>query len=621
MASRALLKDYMLFPEFKYIGFKENLKSKTDIVPLDELKSEYKGEAYASLYRFEQSITNNDSLANLGDGVRFYSDYLAFDLDDDSSLDIPFNDTIRLTQALRDMGAGYEVYFSGRKGFHVLVPSCQFGFEPTSDEGVLKRMANIIGSRFKSFDPTIYNKTRVFRIPGTINTKGGLFKIPLPSLMALSIQDILEAARSQIRYEYPEPWDYNKVSLLCKLYNDCKPKINRSIQASEPKESYGDWGILKLDVQKNYNTTCYGMARDLARHGIYERDALIILDWWNKSHPEPMKDSDLQTSVKSAYKKGVNLMVDDASVFNFAFNSKKALAQVRLIYQNFDQNVVRTGYEFIDEYTMGFFKEEVIFIISRPRNFKTCLLSNILHGISKSTNRPCIFFSQEQSVEALTVRHIQKAEHLTQMEVLTKLKVNGEFQVFESEFKNVYVVGLSSLNTDKAISIIDKFLEEYGSLGAIGFDYLSLFEGCANDTARTARMATELKTRVAKAAGCPTFCLVQAKREYEGNEGDVEIDLTAGKDSSSIEDSGDYVIGTWGYWAPMPNVDSVTGDVLGTREVKKLYGRFLKSRKFLSEKYQDLPYFELNIDKSYMDVKEISYRSYVPKFNQKKEQQ
>lgn len=607
----------MLHPVYKYIGLKHDLRSKTKIVPIEELPSEYKGECYASIYRFNDWIVQYDSLADLGNDVWFYSDYLVFDLDSSDSLQPAYNDAVKLVKALNDMGAGCEVYFSGNKGFHVLVPTCQFAYEPTTDEGILKRMAEQIGSRLPTFDPSIYNKTRIFRTPNSVNNKSGLYKIPVPNILMQTIPDILESATSPVKHEYPDPWDYNKVPILCRLYDQAKTKVNRIIQAVEPKESFGDWGIIKENVLTNYNTTLYGMCRDFAKHGIYERDMLLIAKWWNKSHIDPMDEKALATTVKSAYSKGVNHMVVDDSVFNFAYNSKKALAAVRQVYQNWNQNVVRCGYQFFDEYTLGFFKEEVIFIIARPRNFKTAILSNILQGISVNTGRPCIFFSQEQGVEALTVRHIQKAEHKTQMEVLKAIKGNEDFPIFESEFKNVFVVGLSSLNTDKVLSIIDKFLEEYGALGGIGFDYLSLFEGCANDTARTARMATELKTRIAKAAGCPTFCLVQAKRDYEGEEGNIEIDLTAGKDSSSIEDSGDYVIGMWGHWENKPAIDIASGSVMGTTREKKLYGRFLKARKFYSEKFPDLPYFQVNIDKPYMDIKDIVYRSNPPAFKQK----
>jgi hypothetical protein len=152
--------------------------------------------------------------------------------------------------------------------------------------------------------------------------------------------------------------------------------------------------------------------------------------------------------------------------------------------------------------------------------------------------------------------------------------------------------------------MIDWYLQEKGDIGAICFDYLSLFRGCANNTEKTAQVATELKTRVAKAANCVVFCLVQAKRSYEGVQGNIEIDKQSGKDSSSIEDSGDYLLGLWN------NKD---------KDGKKVhYGRFLKSRAFNSAKYDEAPYFTTDFDKPSMKLNSIELVPYskLPKFKQ-----
>lgn len=588
----------MLYPEYSYYGYKRDLRSQTAIVSKEMMDADLaKGgtqEAYASILRFGESTKlTHAHLADLTSDTKFYSDYLVFDFDSHEAIEHAYQDANELVLAITKMGGKCEVYFSGNKGFHVLVPACQFAFMPTSDEGILRRMAESLANRFKTFDTSIYNKTRVFRLPNSLNQKGSLYKIAVPNITETDVDTVLAMAKEPSDFKYPEPDQYPKVPLLCRLFEQCKNKVNRSIQVVDPKESFHDFGLIKEAILPGKrNETLYKMSRDLARHGIYERDALIILKWWNNSLPHPMGGDEVERTVHSAYTKGVNQLVVSDNIFNFAYNSKKALNQVRLAYQNWAENVVKTGYGFLDDFTLGFFKGEVVFIISRPGNFKTCVLSNILHGISRSTGRPCLFFSMEMSVEALTCRHIQKAESLTQKEVLEGIKNGLAFEKYEREFANVHVIDLSALNTEKVLQIIDQYLEEHGSLGAIGFDYLSLFEGCANDTARTARMATELKTRIAKAAKCPTFCLVQAKREY--GEGDLELDMTAGKDSSSIEDSGDYVIGMW------------AGD-----------GKFLKHRKYDSIKYQPNPYFRLNIDKAKMDLKSVVHLPHPPTYKQK----
>lgn len=611
----------MLYPEFCVFGAKLELANKTafarDIPALKRIADARNSEMYVSIYRFEDSITKLDSLADVPSTQKFYSDYLIFDLDHER-LENAHEDTVRLCAGLEKIQAAHFVYFSGAKGFHVYVPSCQFGFAPTNDDGILKRMAEFLGSRFKSFDPSIYNKTRVFRAPNSLNRKSGLYKIPLRAIEELSIGEVTALAKEPADWDHQLDLTLPKNPYLVDLYKKACLTTIRTVVDSEPKESHGDWGIIKSPKEGKRNITLYQMCRDLARRAINERDASIIAHWWNTNLESPMRPEEVDTTVRSAYRKGVNELASD-NYFASIYNAKKALSSMRELYQNFEQNIVRTGYSFIDDYTMGFWKGEVTFIISRPGNFKTCLLSNILHGISKATGKPSIFFSMEMAYDSLSMRHIQKAEHLSQIEVLEGIRDGVAFENYEREFSNIFVVDLSSLNTDRVLEIIDKFKEEHGEIGAIGFDYLSLFEGCANNTERTAKMATELKTKIGKAANCPIFCLVQAKREYEGREGDIEIDKTAGKDSSSIEDSGDYLIGSWGHWMESPVIDEVTGVQVGTRMGKRLFARFLKSRKFNFDKYPLNPYFEIDLERQYMDVRGFRYLANPLNFNQKKE--
>jgi replicative DNA helicase len=256
---------------------------------------------------------------------------------------------------------------------------------------------------------------------------------------------------------------------------------------------------------------------------------------------------------------------------------------------------------------MGLAPGEVVFWMARPGNFKTAVLSNILQRGSVLSKKPALFFSMEMGVTALTVRHVQQAEGLSKKEALEIVRERKQLEKTREMFKDVHVVGLSRLSTDRMLGLIDFYMETYGELSAIGVDYLSLFDGCANNTERTARQATELKTVIGKAANCPVLCLVQAKREYEGREGDIELDRGAGKDSSSIEDTADYLIGSWGKWHNLP-----------TGEEKIIYGRFLKSRGMDSDLYKINPYFGLNLDKRTMTLKDIAYIENPPAFNTRK---
>jgi hypothetical protein len=74
-----------------------------------------------------------------------------------------------------------EIYFSGNKGFHVLVPCPVFhAFSSPHGLALNKRMAQKAqaqGIRF--LDMGVYTNKRIWRLPNSIHGKSGLFKIPL----------------------------------------------------------------------------------------------------------------------------------------------------------------------------------------------------------------------------------------------------------------------------------------------------------------------------------------------------------------------------------------------------------------------------------------------------------
>jgi hypothetical protein len=93
-----------------------------------------------------------------------------------------------------------EIYFSGHKGFHVLVP-CEV-FRPIYLPGVFalyKRIAEKAEQAgVKHIDKGVYTHQRIFRCSNSRHGKSGLFKIPLTfeGLRDTSIEGILKIARS-----------------------------------------------------------------------------------------------------------------------------------------------------------------------------------------------------------------------------------------------------------------------------------------------------------------------------------------------------------------------------------------------------------------------------------------
>jgi len=592
-----------MYENYKYVGYKTKVATTTKIVDIDSIEVDGVGEHYQSIYRFNEEILELKSLASIKKGTTFFSDYLVFDIDD-KDLNTAYDSMQRLREYLDFREVGYETWFSGSKGFHINIPTSQFNFVPTDDSGILSKMALAIAEKVNVIvDPTIYNVTRIFRMPGSLNIKSGLFKIPIEDATETLKEILVRAKDSAFEDNYPEPEDYGINDTLMALYEGVQNlvKVNRTVQPTQVEHGRS---LFSAPKEGERNDACYKLARHLAKRAVKEADAVQIILWWSSDMETPMDERELRKTVASAFTKGVNEMVDEETFGKQFYDVNKSLKSVQRVVSNLNNTIIKTGFDFIDNYTMGLWRQDVVFILARSGNFKTAFASAMLQNIAVTTGKKSLFFSMEMNPDRLNMRHMQAAEGLNQMEVIDKVKEGHSFDKYKKDFKNVEVIGLSALTVESVLGMIDWYLEEKGDIGAICFDYLSLFRGCANNTEKTAQVATELKTRVAKAANCVVFCLVQAKRSYEGVQGNIEIDKQSGKDSSSIEDSGDYLMGLW-------NTKDNDGN-------KVHYGRFLKSRAFNSARYDEAPYFTTEFDKPTMKLESIEMVPYskLPKFKQ-----
>jgi len=593
----------LLYPTFSKIGFKSKLESLSQIGELNELQvPEQPAEFYTSIYRFDASLAGYPSLANLPPGVLAYADYLLIDLDSHTDLPGVYEDAKRICAGLDKLKASYQLWFSGGKGFHVIVPTSQFGFEPTADEGILKRMAEAITGGSPFFDASIYNKTRVFRYPNTFNQKGGRYKIRFEEQTVL--EELLHYASLS---SYPEhkilPNNLPLCSALVKLYEACKVKVNRSIQENIKEGN----GTLFVKVQEGgRNEAAYTLTRKLARRGIYKKDAEFIVLSWNKQLPKPLSQAEVSKVVNSAYTKGVNEFVDEDTFANHIYEIGRSIEECSTTFQNQGQNCFNTGYDFLDKLSGGFYAGEAIFIAARNGNFKTAFLDNILQRGSLKSQRPVLLLSQEMPNATLTLRRVQKVYGLTKKQAIEWVKQKNDRTALLDAYKNVKTCFLSNLGTEEILGLIDFYTETYGPLAAVGIDYLGLCKGANNNREKTARMATDMKTRVARAAKAPVFVLSQAKQIYEGDKGSIELDRACFKDSDTVIDSADYAFGLW-----------KKHHVQGADRFNLIFGKVLKDRGMDVETFGQEPYFYLDMDKPTMNMKDIVFVSTPPPFDQR----
>ena len=179
--------------------FKHIKNLKTDhYLSLYKYTEEQKEKFYSEIEKIDpktqEIVKTINGAKNINDVV---TDKLVFDFDDKNNLDAARLDTVALIKRLATHGITDEdvlITFSGNKGFGVEIQTDQ-EFTPEESKAVAKGLAG----DFKTFDPVIYNASRVFRIPFTKHQDSGLYKTPLSidELTDLTIAEIKDVAKEE----------------------------------------------------------------------------------------------------------------------------------------------------------------------------------------------------------------------------------------------------------------------------------------------------------------------------------------------------------------------------------------------------------------------------------------
>lgn len=198
-----------------FVRLCKGLQDRGIFVPVSEVRSLINDDTadwYTSPYYYSQDAIdfytkNGNSIKGYMGSV--YTDTLYFDLDHATDVEKSRQAAIKLIQKLNDLGLynSLELYFSGNKGFHLLVKTSN-KFTPDEVGRICHNLAVESGlvniGEDSVFDTTVYNTNRIFRVNNTLNKKSNLFKIPLdiPELMEYSVETIREHAKVKRDLEF-----------------------------------------------------------------------------------------------------------------------------------------------------------------------------------------------------------------------------------------------------------------------------------------------------------------------------------------------------------------------------------------------------------------------------------
>lgn len=184
-----------------YVRLTRGLNDKGILVPVDNIYDHINNSEkdwYVSIFRYnEQQVKQFEEKGTVSGIEEVITNKLVFDFDSKSNLELAKTDSLEMIERLKKFNINpesIEIYFSGHKGFTILV---SFHRNITPKEA--KHIATVkLGRGLKTLDSSIYNASRILRVPGTKHPQSGLYKIPLThnELLSLSVEDIKEKAKS-----------------------------------------------------------------------------------------------------------------------------------------------------------------------------------------------------------------------------------------------------------------------------------------------------------------------------------------------------------------------------------------------------------------------------------------
>lgn len=180
----------MPYPEYRWLDTAfGGPHRRNHLMTVDQLRAQYptgQTDCYRSAFRFPAAMRAHfhEHKSVLGYRGPVFADWLYLDIDCADDLQQARAAACEVVATLVATGvesAYIWPYFSGCKGFHILVPQALFGWEPSEHLPLAFRILveDLFGAKKLPLDMALYEPVRLLRLTNTRHGKTGLFKIPL----------------------------------------------------------------------------------------------------------------------------------------------------------------------------------------------------------------------------------------------------------------------------------------------------------------------------------------------------------------------------------------------------------------------------------------------------------
>jgi hypothetical protein len=566
----------------RYYNFKTSLNSKAKLLTLNEIsKMKVDGEAYVSIYSYNDShkkkVEETGSISGIKDVT---TNTLVFDFDS-TDIEKARQDVLTLGARLVDQqGVNPEdiaCYFSGGKGFHLVVPLVQ---EITPDQ--FKAAVTRLAEDLPTFDSVVSDPQRILRMEYTRHPKSGLYKIPLhiAEVDEMSVDQIKELAKTP-REDYEH--ETKPVSLPISLFEVKEKKKDTKIDTSlfNPKSAPKGWKPYKWALAEGFFTsgerhqalmviaaTCRGLGYDKTttyhickssiekqaeRYGTdkFDKEELykniiedsVFSDGWDGGQYSPATNPWLKKYCErmgldssTSEKEDKVVQLDDIEV-DFTHYVK-----------HIEENTILTGIPSLDKampLTIGM----NLGVIGAPSSGKTALALSILKNTSEA-GVISVFASLDMHRNRLFEKLLYKVSGLSRDDLYKKIKAGEAGEIFKkvkNEYKNVYFYDRSSPTVLDIRSYITKVEEQTGKkVKLVMLDYFERVNSERSDeTAASKDVSGQLQDLVNDFSVCMVTLVQPNKFAISGGAETPLLNYSAIKGSSFISQAFRAIISIW----------------------------------------------------------------------------
>lgn len=543
-------------------------------------------EIYLTWHRFPEAYLQHWNTGNRsvrGYQGTSYADFLPLDFDgqDIEAVHRQVKDFVAQLEAVYgvDTAHGVRLYWSGGKGFHVLMDAALFGGWTPHPElaGYLKRLATrLIGDR-PGFDPSIYDVNRLLRLPNTVHGGSGLWKVPVTrsELFDCTVEQIralVAAPREEVQASLPIWGDCLPAPALVELWQACRQPERPPAPAAPESFVLFPRGMVEGEGRDNQ---AFAIARYCRKHGWPQARTLELLQLWNEAQRDPLDTVVLEQKAESTYR------LAETPAEQTAILSPEELADAygRHVSQLQGRRIT-LGMLRVDDRIRCIFPGEVCTLIARSGVGKTLLAQNLIRNICRSNPEiVSLFASLEQPDSMVFERYAQMALEMSgraieegwQMDEDTRREIRGE--VCNLLGRHTYTV-VQGLNLHHLHEVVQRTAERAGRpVDVLIIDYLGmlLMEGMGRSLYEQVSTCVRALKQFAKQANLSLLLLCQVSRQA-GEDGSEPLTKSSARESGAVEESADFLLGL--YRPYLNRVDS-NGNDIDTRIAVQI----LKNRK------------------------------------------